>query len=189
MKRKIIIVYIVLILIVIASQIYKIHYNYGNMLYKKREFYRAINEYRKALDWNPLHNKQCSVRINLALSMIANINENSSLQDIIVELQEARKVLCEEGCANENNNLGHNSTAEQLKSDIDKMLKELQNSNVQENNEKDKPDDEKKESKPNTDKVQEQLEKIQEDARKSRQEGLEYIRSSEDYEYYSGKNW
>lgn len=121
--------------------------------------------------------------------MIANINENSSLQDIIVELQEARKVLCEEGCANENNNLGHNSTAEQLKSDIDKMLKELQNSNVQENNEKDKPDDEKKESKPNTDKVQEQLEKIQKDARKSRQEGLEYIRSSEDYEYYSGKNW
>ena len=33
------------------------------------------------------------------------------------------------------------------------------------------------------------LEKIQKDARKSRQEGLEYIRSSEDYEYYSGKNW
>ena len=189
MKRKIIIVYIVLILIVIASQIYKIHYNYGNTLYKRRDFSKAINEYRKALDWNLPHDKECSVRINLALSIIADIDENSSLQDIKTDLQEARKVLCEKGCANENDNLGHNSTAEQLKSDIDKMLEELQNSNIEENDEKDDSDDKKEESNQNIDKVQEQLEKIQKESRKSRQEGLEYIRSSESYEYYSGKNW
>lgn len=189
MKKKVIIIYIVLILIVIVSQIYKVHYNYGNTLYKKEDFDSAINEYTKALKWNPIHNKQCSIRINLALSIIANIDEKSDIQVKISELQEARKVLCEKGCANANDNLGHNSTAEQLKSDIDKMLEELQKSNAQGDGDKDDIDDEKEENIQNIDKVQEELEKIQKDARNSRQEGLEYIRSSVDYEYYSGKNW
>lgn len=191
MKKKVIIIYVILILIVIASQMYIVHYNYGNTLYKQGNFDEAIKEYKKALKGNPPRNKECSIRINLALAMISKIDENDEKQDIIKDLKDARKVLCEKGCANENDSFGHSDTAEQLKSDIDKMLEELQKNDIQEKETQNDPDDEKEETEnqQNKDKVQEQLEKIQKESREARQEDLDYIRSTADYEYYSGKRW
>lgn len=171
-------------------QSYIAHYNYGNVLYQKEDYDGAIKEYQKALKANPPRDKECSIRINLALAMIAKIDENEKTEEKINELNEARKTLCEKGCANENDNLGHSDTAEKLKSDIDKIIEALQNSNTEEQEESSETEEEEQEEiKQNLDKIQEQLEKIQKEARESRQEDLEYIRSSADYEYYSGKRW
>lgn len=192
MKKKIIIVYVILILIVIKlpSTFFVItHYNHGNDLYQKGDYDGAIKSYTKALKWNPPENKECSIRINLVLAMLAKIDENDDVQNIIKELKEAREVLCENGCANENDNLGHSDKAEQLKSDIDDMLNQLQNNEIDEDSQDETEDEQEDEVKENLDKLKEQLEEIQKESREARQEEMDFIRSSTDYEYYSGKRW
>lgn len=157
-------------------------YNYGNILYKNNNFDKAITEYKKALKRFPPKEKECSIRINLALAMLAKIDENDSKDNKIKSLQDTRKELCDDTCENEK--------VQQLKLEIDEMIKKL-NENTQsegQEQEDDEEQDEEQEEK-NTDEIQEELEKIQKDAKQARDENLDYINSSVGQDYYNGKRW
>ena len=55
---------------------YIAHYNAGNIYYQNGEYSNAIIEYQKALEKKTPKFKECSIRINLALSMIGLIGED-----------------------------------------------------------------------------------------------------------------
>ena len=158
---------------------YIAHYNYGNILYKNSDFDGAIKEYNKALKLFPTEEKECDIRINLALAMLANIDEKSEADEKIEKLLEARKKLCEVGCANENDSYGHNETAEELKSEIDELIEKLKQTTDSEEKESDEKEDKQEEQiEQKIDKIQEQLEQIQRDAQQARDENLDYIRTT-----------
>ena len=110
-------------------QPYLAHYNMGNIHYQNKEYDYAIEEYQTALDLNPSQERECSVRINLALAMIKTLGEDyaneEKLEASIAKLKVARGILLEEGCATDDGD-GHNETAEQLKREIDQLIDELE---------------------------------------------------------------
>ncbi len=140
------------------------YYNLGNAAYKSEDYDEAIADYRLALEKNPPKYLECPVRINLALSMIKKINFDNlttekKILNAIRQLQAARNVLCEDGCANPDYvegakeqkpiktedgkeiipEKGHSDKAEQLKKEIDEAIKFLedllkQNSQSSQNN-------------------------------------------------------
>ncbi|SEG01397.1 Tetratricopeptide repeat-containing protein [Eubacterium ruminantium] len=123
------------------------YYNKGNAEYKNGNYDKAIAAYKKALDENPPHRgeKECDIRVNLALAMIAKIDfsemtDEKDVQRIIRQLKAARNVLTEEGCANPDNPDGHNKEAEQLKKDIDDFLDQLQQQQDQDDQQDDQQD-------------------------------------------------
>ena len=101
----------------------------GNIHYQNKEYDYAIEEYQTALDLNPSQERECSVRINLALAMIKTLCEDyaneEKLEASIAKLKEARGILLEDGCATDDGD-GHNETAEQLKREIDQLIDELE---------------------------------------------------------------
>ncbi len=106
------------------------HYNLGNAHYKRGEYDKAIGDYKHALEENPPEMKECPVRINLALALIAKIDfdhlqTEKQILGAIRQLQSARQVLIEDGCAHDQDDGGHSPEAEQLKKDIDEKIKEL----------------------------------------------------------------
>ena len=88
-------------------------------LYQKGEYEEAIENYKIALEQkSPHEDEECYIRINLALAIIATLNEDydsaENIQQSIDTLTEARQHLVEEDCATEEGD-GHNETAEKLK--------------------------------------------------------------------------
>lgn len=174
---------------------YIVYYNYGNILYQNGDFEEAIVQYRKALTLFPPHRKECDIRINLALAMLKQINEDDkseeNRQKILDILEEAKQVLCEKGCANEYDDNGHSEEAERLKKDIENKEKELQNSeeSESENEEENENEKENEEQEKNTlDEKEEQLRNIQVESGTERQDELEST-NIWGYDYYSGKRW
>ncbi|MCI9287790.1 MAG: tetratricopeptide repeat protein [Clostridia bacterium] len=176
---------------------YIAHYNYGNILYQNGNFDEAIIEYEKALNLFPPKYKECNIRINIVLSMLQKIYINNSEDEKILEkLMEARRFLCEKGCANEDNDNGHSDEAENLKKDIDKMIEELQKDKLpkdedkkdNKNNNKDKEKKQKDDSKMS--KKKKELEEIEKKGREEREDSLTDLRNfySDKY-YYDGKQW
>ena len=107
------------------------YYNLGNVAYKEGDYTRAIAYYKQALAQEPPEGKECPVRINLALAMIKKIDFNDlstekKLNNAIQTLRAARTVLTAHGCAGPVDDDGHSPEAEQLKHDIDEMLKKLE---------------------------------------------------------------
>lgn len=175
------------LLFINISEPYIAHYNYGNVLYKNNDYDKAIEEYNKALKLFPTHDKECNIRINLALAMLKKIDENDTSEENINKtlqvLKEAKNVLIEKGCAGENN--GHNKTAQKLKEEIEEKEKSLQNrepeddtKNKKENDNKEKKDDKKNE-----------LRKVQKQVIEQRQSEMEGARDLSDFSYYGGKTW
>ena len=171
-------------------QPYLAHYNMGNIHYQNKEYQAAIEEYKTALEENPSEEQECSVRINLALAIIATMgadyDSEDKIQGSIEKLKEARDVLTEEGCATDNGD-GHSETAEQLKKEIDDLLDEL------EENQPTEPDDgngsnndpqEKKDDDNYEKDVKDRLQQQQIDSYKERMEYLQYYEEL-DFEY----NW
>jgi len=156
------------------------HYNYGNVLYHNNNFDKAITEYKKALKKFPPEDKECSIRINLALAMLAKIDENDSKDNIIKSLQEAKEELCDNTCENEK--------TQNLKNEINNMINTLNQSNEEEQEQNDNKVEENNEEQ-NKDEIQKQLEEIQKAAQQSRNEDLEYINSTAEQDYYTGKRW
>ena len=123
------------------------YYNLGNAEYKNGNYDRAISNYKKALELGPQHNheKECDIRVNLALAMLAkidwaNMKTQKDGQRAIKQLKAARNVLTEEGCANPDDPNGHDEDAEQLKKDIDDMIQQLQNPPPQQKTDNDQDD-------------------------------------------------
>ena len=109
-------------------------YNIGNADYQMGLYQRAANHYMYALQQKPPGEKDCKVRINLALALChmvdfdeLDITDNDALQEAIDILSTARYHLTENGCACEHVDCaeGHSEDAEKLKHDIDEMLKKL----------------------------------------------------------------
>ncbi|MBP3708719.1 MAG: tetratricopeptide repeat protein [Clostridia bacterium] len=180
-------------------QPYIAHYNNGNRLYKLGDHKEAINEYKRALELFPPEKKECSIRINLALAMINNIENESepNVEDILDVLAEAKEVLCEGGCANRDNNKGHSKKAEQLKEDIEeyeeKLKKQQKESKDDKENKKDKDKDDSQDDDNNKDdelkRKEKQIKELQKQSNKSRQQDVGSVKDSNSYEYYSGKKW
>ena len=111
------------------------YYNLGNVAYQNGDYDEAIANYKKALEIGAPHeDKECNIRVNLALSMLmkidwANMTTQKDVERAIRQLKAARNVLTEEGCANPDDPNGHNEDAEKLKKDIDDMLEQLQQQN------------------------------------------------------------
>lgn len=105
------------------------HYNNGNIYYREEAYDMAIEEYSTALRKHPPKYKECSIRINLALAMLGLLDEDydapDKREDSIALLKEARAVLLEDDCATEVGD-GHSETAEKLKEEIDRLLRELE---------------------------------------------------------------
>lgn len=103
-------------------------YNRGNIFYSLGDYDRAIAEYDLALSYNPPEPADCMIRVNYALSLIApidpdKINEDN-LEEVLDILDEARDILCEDGCANDKGT-GHYDPAQTLKDEIDEFEEEL----------------------------------------------------------------
>lgn len=103
-------------------------YNRGNIFYSLGDYDRAIAEYDLALSYNPPEPADCMIRVNYALALIApidpdNINDDN-LEEVLDILDEARDILCEDGCANDKGT-GHYDPAQTLKDEIDEFEEEL----------------------------------------------------------------
>ena len=107
------------------------YYNLGNAAYKKGDYNSAIGYYNQALQNYPPEDKDCLIRINLALSLcntidFYNLDSQEKIDTALFVLYKARDVLLENGCASDEGD-GHNADAQQLKEDIDEMIEKLKN--------------------------------------------------------------
>ncbi len=138
MKRKIIAAAFIVLIVLCCFLFFRyiFIFNKGNRLYERMDYVGAIEQYENALAANPPHFKECSIRVNLALSMIYNMGEDfaapENIENSINTLMEARDILLEDGCATEEGD-GHSEPAQQLKEEIDKLLEQLQQQQEQQN--------------------------------------------------------
>lgn len=111
------------------------YYNRGNVYYQNGDYEDAELSYIDALSKNPEHDgedsAECNIRVNLALSMLQqidfdNIDSDKDIERAIDQLLACRDVLVEEGCADEEGTDGHDPEAEQLKEEIDDLIEQLQ---------------------------------------------------------------
>ncbi len=172
---------------------YIAHYNRGNILYQDKEYDDAIEEYEKALKLCKSKKKECNIRINLALAKIAKIDKDyaseENREETLSILSDAKNVLCENGCANRNDDNGHSRTAEKLKKDIERIEKELQDKQETDKSQSDKKDNkEEKESKDIKSK-KEQLKEIQSKTLNERNDELTKSMQPTEVQPYGGKNW
>lgn len=167
------------------SEPYIAYYNQGNIYYRNSRFEDAITSYEEALELRPPKERECSIRINLALAMLYTMDEDYAAPkhvDTSLEiLKGAREVLLAEGCATENGD-GHNETAEQLKEEIEAMIEQLEQqpeTDSQENEET--KEEEKQEEVEEEDSFEEDVKKkLQEQQSKANQERKESIDYYED---------
>lgn len=156
---------------------YIAHYNQGNIYYQSGKFEEAIESYRKALEQNPPEDKECSIRINLALAMLGTMAEDYSAEknaEASLEiLKGARDVLLEKGCA-ANDTDGHNKTAQKLKDEIDEVIKQLEQHQPSGKPGGNKKPDKKEPGDPMEEKIKNTLREKQTNANKSRKESFEY---------------
>lgn len=110
-------------------QPYIAYYNRGNLAYEQGAYDEAVEAYNKALEKRMPEEKECAVRINLALALLGgmgedyNVPENAEFSMEILYM--ARDVLLEKGCADEQGT-GHSDTAEILKTEIEEMIKSME---------------------------------------------------------------
>ncbi len=177
---------------------YVADYNLGNILYKKGDYNGAIEQYKKALDRNVPKRKECSIRINYALSICNMVhvdeNNNESIENAIKEYEKAIDILTKQDCANDEGN-GHSKNAQQLKEDIEKeieRLKELLNNNKENPNDDQNDDpnnDDNKDDKKNKE-IEDKIKDIKSDAIKQQREKEESGKNlGKKYNNHSNKNW
>ena len=193
MKRIVLIaIYLALIFITIQlflAQKYISYYNRGNKLYQETRYEEAIEEYQKALDTYVPKLKECNIRINYALAICKTVEVNESdeesIREAIDKYEQAIDVLTEQGCANKDDDNGHNQNAETLKKEIqkeiDRLKKLLKNESSDEENEKNNTEEEQID--------EEQIQDLKEEAiRKQREMENEHRAINEDYSRVE-KNW
>lgn len=116
------------------------HYNKGIVYYTKNDYLSAEKEFKKSM--NSRHkideDRDCKIRINLALSMVKPLTPDSinseNVDEAIRILKEARGYLCENGCADMENVDFHNEEAQRLKEEIDEYIRLLEEAKENQNN-------------------------------------------------------
>lgn len=105
-------------------------YNRGNIDYQLGDYDGAILEYQKALKKYPPHSKECKIRINLALAMVAKLDLDTITEDNVEEIKEtinqAIDVLVENNCGNRDGQSGHDEDAQQLVVELQRILDALE---------------------------------------------------------------
>ena len=117
------------------------YYNTGNTDFRNGQYEKAAGNFMQALEENPPHDdeaiqehteNECRIRINLSLSLLNQIdfknlrlNDREAVDNAIEQLLVAREVLTADECAHFDDPGGHNADAEQLKKEIDEVLKRL----------------------------------------------------------------
>ena len=106
------------------------HYNRGNICFKLGDYESAEAEYRQALEYDLDEPTDCRTRVNLALSLVKPLDidhiDEENQDEIIAVLEEARAILMENGCADDDNT-GHNPEAQTLKNEIDALIDSILN--------------------------------------------------------------
>ena len=188
------------------TQPYVYHYNQGNIYYNNGDYEGAEEEYRSALKRYPGGDRDCLTRINLALSIVKQVDVESIIEDNLDDslklLDDARDILVENGCAHRDDEDGHNKDAQTLKDEIDAFEEQLKQtvSDQQKNGgpgKKDQPDtskdeDGKDESGASDDekKIKEKLQEIQGDSLKQRNSEMDTYETYKDgYSFYDGQTW
>lgn len=177
-------------------QPYIAHYNNGNIHYQNRDYEEAITSYEEALTLNPPQEKECAIRINLALAIIKTLKEDydqpENIEESIEILNLARDVLLEEECATEDGD-GHSETAETLKKEIEEEIKRLEQIAEEEEKKSDPnsqggSNDSKDEEEEN---LKQELQEIQSGAYQERQEGMQSVEEWESmFDFnYGGVIW
>ena len=163
---------------------YIAYYNHGNILFMNDDYNGAIEKYEKSLKKHPSKKRVCDIRINLSLAKIKNITTKDP-NEIYNLLEEAKKNLYENGCANEFDDSGSSKEAETLENEIKKIQEELENNQEPQNgnSNNNQPDSE------IDPKLEEEIRRIQEQASSSRQSDLRDYENMSDYTYYSGRRW
>ncbi len=174
-------------------QKYIAHYNYGNVLYKKGEYEEAIEKYEKALKGIIPKNKECNIRINYALAICKTVevdeSDSKSIKDAIQTYEKAIEALTEKGCANKDNDNGHNKKSEQLKKDIQKEIERLKKL---ENSSSDSTAEEKEEGKEinETETIESKMQDIKENALQDQREVESKYKNYGNFDYNKvEKNW
>ncbi|MBP3218732.1 MAG: hypothetical protein J6M46_10195 [Lachnospiraceae bacterium] len=124
-----------------------------------------------------------------------------TLENVASQLLAARQVLCEQGCADPEGTNGHDPEAEQLKQEIDELLKRVQqnpdsgeNEDEQEQEEQEEQEKQKEKSR-REQKVEDQLKQQQKESGKERaesqhQQEIQEDREENGYGYdFDGKTW
>ena len=175
---------------------YIAHYNYGNLLYQIGYYEDAIKEYETSLKKGPSEDRVCSVRINLALAIIATINEEMDCDKKLETIQKAKDSLFQDDCAYEGNNYGKSEEAKELGLEIGILEEEIAKSCEEGMAGGDSGDDsdssnenEDDEKKAEEEKKSEELEERNEGASGSRQDELDQMEDYDNYSYYDGKKW
>lgn len=134
-----------------------IWYNLGNCYYDAGDYEEAESAYLRSIDCGIPYEKECPVKVNLALSMMAQISEDdwdafydctgtddlsAGARTVEKVLKDAREVLIADGCAHENDSDGHDKEAQTLKEEIDELL---ERSNLDDEDEEEEEDEEQEE--------------------------------------------
>ena len=183
-------------------------YHMGNISYQKEDYDAAISWYQQSLEKNPpAEEKECAVRINLALALLHKIDyehldTEKAVSTAITQLRTARSVLTEHGCADPDGTDGHSPEAEQLKKEIDELLRQLQNqSSDQQEEEDDQQEQEQQENQDQQDdrkesnrekQIREELEQQrQQSAQKRAEAESERDRQGQEgsSDWFDGKTW
>ncbi len=162
------------------SEPYIAHYNQGNVYYESEHFEDAITSYERALALRPPEEKECAIRINLALAMIGTMDEDYEAPqhvDTSLEiLRRARDILLEKDCATESGD-GHSETAEQLKEEIEAWMEQLElqsETEPEENKETEEAKEQEEEDDTFEKDVKKALKEKQSKANQERRESLDY---------------
>ncbi|MBE6121864.1 MAG: tetratricopeptide repeat protein [Erysipelotrichaceae bacterium] len=180
------------------------HYNLGNAAYQRESYDEAISEYAEALTLNPSHPDECRIRINMALAMLKKIDfehleTENDVETAVSRLLNARAVLTEENCAGESDDNGHSETAEELKKNIDDMLKQLGAEGNEDSEEEGEEGDQPEQSQENNEtsqreqEIREQLDEMMKDSMEEKNDIQEqwYNENSSGSQssQYHGKTW
>lgn len=104
-------------------------YNRGNIYYTLGKYDLAEAEYAQAMEYDLDDPQECRLRVNYALSLVEQIDPRNitdeNLDQVLAILDEARDILCEDGCASRDDNSGHYPDAQTLKNEIDEFYNSL----------------------------------------------------------------
>ncbi len=135
------------VLEVLPYDAYIMNYNLGNAHYKDGDYSKAQIYYEKCLEYELPEGEECSVRINLTMTKIQQIDFNTidagyeafkndeevdlealikKIDEVIDQLKADRVILTEKNCAGAEDDNGHSKEAESLKKDIDNKIEELE---------------------------------------------------------------
>ena len=169
-------------------------YNRGNIAYKNDDFEMAVTFYEEALTKNPPVKKECSIRINLVLAKLNQIDFDNITEedknDVIRTLDDCIDILCEDECATRDGK-GHNADAQQLEEDIEALKKQLNETSedVKDNHDNTKDDNNETKEDNNNEQKKDKLKEDQQKGQEERSGELREDKELSDYDYYDGKRW